>query len=361
MCAFAFKRPERSSMVMWSLCLLLLVVVVLSVTLRRAEPVFESLPERSFPVQTVTVQPRAVEDVIRIPGRIEAHTISRLAVDKGGRVVEIMTDKGDTVEQGQVLLRLDDRIWRSVLSQAEIERREAEREMRRFTEMARTGAISTSDVDTVRARLDHARVAELEAQVHVEQCTVISPFDGLVNDRYVELGEFAAEGGAVFELLRLDPIKLAFDVPERDISAMKPGHPVEFELVAAGSQRLSGPVSHISKVASLHNNSFRVEVTVPNPSGTLRAGMIASVWIERARSEDAVVIPLSAVIPRKGEHVVFLAREDDRAERRLVKIDRLVGSDVVLASGLEAGDELIVAGHRLLVDGARIERLSGEE
>jgi len=361
MSLWPIKKPQRSSIVIWSLIAALMVLVILSMTLRRSEPERESLPERSFPVRIQEVQPREVDHVIRIPGRMEAHTISRLAVDKGGRVVEIMADKGDRVDQGQALLKLDDRLWRTMLSQAEIELREAEREMRRFTEMAQTGAISTSDVDHVRARLDRARVSKQEAQVHVEQCLVTSPFDGVVNDRYVEIGEFAPEGSAVFEVLRLDPMKLTLDIPERDIAAIKHGQSLVFEIAGLGATRMTGTVTHVASVAFPENNSFRVEATVPNPDETLRAGMIASARFVRAHNEQAVVIPLSSVIPRKGEHIVFIANKDNRAERRLVKIDRISGENVVLSSGLKAGEQLIVEGHRLLVDGARIEHQDGEE
>lgn len=351
-----FKKPPVSSIVMWSLVVLLIIFVVLSMTLRRHTADLEPPAEKAVPVRVSIVEPGSIADTIQLPGRIEADWRSRLAVDKGGRIVDILADKGDRVEKGQVLLRIDDRVWRAILEQAEIEAREAEKEFKRWTELSRTGAISTSEFDAVRTRHDRARVQLEEARVHVSQCEVRSPVDGVLNDRYVEVGEFAAEGAAVLELLVDDPVKLVVDVPERDIGAIRQGQTIPFTIRILDNRAFEGTVSFVAQAASPANNSYRVEALTPNPDGTLRAGMIASATIERARTDDALVAPLSAVIPRKGEHFVFIARED-RAVRRLVKIDRFVGTEVVLASGLEPGEELILEGHRVLVDGALIERV----
>ena len=334
----------------------LLIFVALSVTLRRDTPELEPPTERANPVHVMIVEAQSVSDLIRLPGRIEADLRARLAVDKGGRITELHADKGERVSRGQLLLRIDDRTWRALLDHAEIELREAEKEFTRWTELAKTGAVSTSEFDAVRTRFDRAQVQVQDARVHVEQCEVRSPADGMINERFVEIGEFAPEGAAVFELVVSDPVKLALHVPERDIAAVQMGDEIAFTVSVLNHMAFTGTVTHIAEAASPANNSYRVEATLPNQDRALRPGMIATAELLRARRDEAVVAPLSAVIPRKGEHFVFIVRED-RAVRRLVKIDRILGADVILASGLEPGEELIIEGHRELIDGAPIERV----
>ncbi len=354
------REIQRSSIVLWTIIAFMLVLVALSMVLRRAIEEEEAPPERPIPVHTMVVERRDVSDRVHLPGRIDPDLRAHLAVAKGGVIVEVLADKGDAVEEGQLLLRIDDRTWRAMLAQAEIELREAEKDERRWRELVETGAVSASDFDAVRTRAERARVQADDARTHVEQCEVRSPATGRINARLVEVGEYAPEGGAVFELVVNDPVRLTLDVPERDIGALALGDELAFRVLVLGDDERTGKITHISEAASPLNNSFRVQATVPNPDRRLRPGMIATAVIERARREGAVLAPLSAVIPRRGEHFVFVA-DEDRAVRRLVRIDRILGTEAVLASGLSEGDELIYEGHRELIDGAAIERMPQAE
>lgn len=350
------SKPKRVSLVLWGAIVLMGGLVVASMTLRRTESELELPPEKAVPVHVETVVPRSVDDTILLPGRIEPEVRAQLAVAKGGRVTEITVDKGDHVEEGQVLLRVDDRTWRAQLRQAEIEWREAQKAYKRWTDLAKAGTISTSEFDTVQMRLDRAEVQLEEARVYVEQCEVRSPGAGVINARHVEVGEFAPEGAAVLEWVVSDPVELVLDIAERDIGGIELGQPIPFTVSVLNGMAFTGTVAHIAEAALPENNSFRIEARVPNEDRTLRPGMIATARLQRARHEAAVVVPLAAVIPRQGEHFVFIA-EGDRAVRRVIKIDRILGTEAILASGLQAGDELLVEGHRELIDGALIRRI----
>ncbi len=352
-------KIKRSSVVLWVLISLLLVMVVVSVSLRREEVVPDELDVRPTPVEIRVVEREAVTDRVRLPGRIEPDIRSRLAVDKGGRVTAVFADKGDKVERDQVLLQLDDRTWRALERQAEVEYRAAQRAWRRWQELAAVDLVSTGEFDRVQTRYERAEAQWDDARIHVEQCVVRSPGDGWINSRWLEVGEYAPEGAAAFEWVVLDPVRVTLDVPERDIQAVERGGELAFEVTAVGPQRFTGTVQRVAVAAAPGNNSFRVEAQAANPGYTLRPGMIATIFFERARRENAVVVPLSAVIPRKGEHFVFVA-DNERALRRLVRIDRILGAEAILAAGLEPGEELIIEGHRELLDGERIERVNAD-
>lgn len=352
-------KIKRSSVVLWVLISLLLIMVVVSVSLRREEVVTEELEERPTPVEVRVVERETVTDRVRLPGRIEPDIRSRLAVDKGGRVTAIFANKGDKVERDQVLLQLDDRTWRALERQAEVEYRAAQREWQRWQELATVELVSTGELDRVQTRYERAEAQWEDARVHVEQCVVRSPGEGWINSRWLEVGEYAPEGAAAFEWVVLDPVRITLDVPERDIQAVQQGRELVFNVTALGAQHFTGTVQRVAAAAAPGNNSFRVEAQAANPGYTLRPGMIATVRFERARREDAVVVPLSAVLPRKGEHFVFVA-EHDRALRRLIRIDRILDAQAILADGLEPGEELIIEGHRELLDGERIERVNAD-
>jgi multidrug efflux pump subunit AcrA (membrane-fusion protein) len=95
-------------------------------------------------------------------------------------------------------------------------------------------------------------------------------------------------------------------------------------------------------------------MVVPDPDSRLRAGMIAEVALVRGVAEQAIVLPLAAVVPHKGDYVVFVV-EDGHAVRRLVRIDSFVGHEAVIRSGLSAGERVVIEGQRTLQDGMPVD------
>jgi membrane fusion protein (multidrug efflux system) len=237
---------------------------------------------------------------------------------------------------------------------AEIEKSDAEKEQRRWEDLEKTGAVSDSDLDSIRRRSDLADVALAEATVYLSKCILESPVRGIVDDRYVESGEYVAEGAPLFRVVEVDTVKMVIDVPEQDVLAAEAGREVPFTVSAYPDRTFTGRVSFVSLVASSGSNSFRTEVLVGNADGSLRPGMITEASLVRGTRERAAIVPFSSVVPEKGEHVVYVA-EEDRAVRRLVKIDTMLGHEVVLSSGVEAGDALVVDGQRGLQDGALVD------
>ena len=319
---------------------------------RKDEP--DTEPGKAVLVSTLQVEPREIPERVVFPGRIEPLVDASLAAEQEGRIVELAVERGDRVSQGQVLLRIDARVWDAVRERAVVEAREAGKDLERWKELQATGAVAESEFDGVRTRKDMADIALREADIAVSQCCVRSPIDGTVEDRYVDQGEFAGRGAPVLRVVRTDTVKLVVDVPERDLPAVQTGNNVVFSVAAVGSATFTGRVSFVSSVGAPLSNSFRTEVLVANPAGRLKAGMIAAVPLQRRLNRAALSVPLTAVIPVRGEDVVFVVR-DGRAERRIVKIDSRAGHEAVLSSGLEPGDSVVVEGQRFLEDGMPVD------
>lgn len=310
-------------------------------------------------VRTIAIESRKVEDVLRLPARIEPLQEANLGAERAGRVVEILADKGQTVAAGQPLLRVDGRLWDATRRRAAIEARDAARDLKRWKELEKTGAVSASDYESVQRRKEAADIALDEAETMLAQCETRAPFAGTVVDRLVEVGDYANEGQAVLRLIRLDRVKVAFDVPEQAIAELRPGQTKAFTLAALPGREFAGETTFVSSQADRASNSFAAELEVDNADGALKAGMIAEVALVRPEREGATVVPLAAVIPRKGEHYVYAA-VDGRAVRKRVRIAALTGHEAVLESGVEPGDRIVVEGHRGLQDGMKIAETGAE-
>ena len=126
-----------------------------------------------------------------------------------------------------------------------------------------------------------------------------------------------------------------------------------FTLAALPGREFTGATTFVSSQADRASNAFAAELEADNADGALKAGMIAQVALVRKEREGALVVPLAAVVPRKGEHYVFAA-VDGRAVRKRVRIAALTGHEAVLESGVAPGDRIVVEGHRGLQDGMKV-------
>ncbi|MBP7830698.1 MAG: efflux RND transporter periplasmic adaptor subunit [Kiritimatiellae bacterium] len=343
-------RSRKGAWLAWGGLLAVVALIVLFGALGKKPEEKPAPPEKAYAVRVEPVQPRTVSDEIRLPGVVEPLKEAVLGAERAGRVLALEAEKGAAVAEGQVLLRLDGRVWDAQVRRAEVESRDAERDLKRYRELEKTGAVSPSDYEAIERRRDMANITRDEAKIFLSQCEVRAPFPGVLNDRLVEVGDYAGEGQAVLRLIQTDRVKIGFDVPERDIPAVKKGDALAFTLSALPGRAFTGAITYVSGQAARESNSFRVELETANPGGEFKPGMIAEVTLVRRIRPDAIVVPLAAIVPRKGEHIVFIV-EGDRAVRRRVQIDAMVGHDAVLSAGLSAGDALVIEGHRGLQDG----------
>lgn len=339
----------------------LLVIVVLLIALIAyfllTKPPEEPLPdatEAAMPVSTITVHPTSMEDVVFLPAMIEAKVDATLSAEKAGRVVEIKVDRGSRIERGGLLLQIDDRIWQTNLKQATIAAENATRDYNRAKSLMETGAVSQSDYDRAQQLYVQTASAAEDARINIEQCRVESPIDGIVNDRFVEAGEYVQPGTPLFQVIDQATVRVVLQVPEKDIFAIKEGNRIAFTVQPLPEKTFEGTVTFVAPQADDRNNAFRAELTVENGDGLLRPGMIAQVEFKRGLNHNMVTLPMAAVLPSKGDHIVFLAR-DGQAVRRRVQIDTIARRDAIISGGLEEGDIVIVEGNRTLSDGQRIE------
>ena len=347
----AWKR--KWSILLWALVAGLVALIVVFASLKKPHEPAAPEAEKATAVRTIAIEPRNVEDALTLPARIEPLQEANLGAERAGRVVEILADKGQTVAADQPLLRVDGRLWDAARRRAEIEARDAARDLKRWKELEKTGAVSASEYEAVERRRDAAEIALEEAETMLAQCEVRAPFAGTVVDRLVDVGDYANEGQAVFRVIRLDRVKLAFDVPEQALGGLQPGQTKAFTLAALPGREFAGTATFVSSQADRASNSFAAELEADNADGALKAGMIAQVTLVRQERDGALVVPLAAVVPRKGEHYVYAA-VDGRAVRKRVRIAALTGHEAVLESGVEPGDRIVVEGHRGLQDGMAV-------
>ncbi len=348
------RKPNPTSLILFgSLATILLLIVLMLVT----KPNGKDLPkatETPVMVSTLRVHLTNTVDIVYLPALVEANVNAVLSAEKAGRIVKLMADRGDRVEKGQLLLQIDDRIWQASLKQAEIAARDARKNFDRFKALQQAGAVAASEYDRIERDSVTASSMLETANINIEQCRVVSPIAGTVNDRFVEAGEYVQPGTPVFQVVDHATVKVMIQIPEKDIYSIKPGDRMAFTVQPLPDRVFEGKTTFVAAQADERNNSFRAELTVGNADGILRPGMIAQIEFHRGISHNMVSLPMSAVLPSKGDHIVYLVK-NGHAVRRKVQIENITRDRALISQGLETGDQVVVEGNRTLSDGQLVE------
>jgi membrane fusion protein (multidrug efflux system) len=150
-------------------------------------------------------------------------------------------------------------------------------------------------------------------------------------------------------------VKVAVEIPERDIPFLSVGEKTQVVADVKGREiLLTGTTTFISQLADVRTRCTRMEITVANPEGLLRSGQIVHVRLTRQVLKNAILIPLAAVIPMEDGKAVYVV-ESSKSQRRVVTLGIIRGDRVQIPSGLAPGDQLIVAGHRFVAPGQKVD------
>ena len=329
-----------------------------------ASPQTETAPVH---VDTVVAEERAVPHTIALTGTLVAAREAEVAADGAGRVLATLVDRGDLVEAGAPLARLDARS--AALASAEAsasaaavvaQQQNAALECQRGERLFAGNAISRAEFERISTgcatsghSVDAARARQGMAQKALGDSLVRAPFRGVVVERRVEVGDYVAPGRSVVTLVDASTLKLELSVPETAIASVVGGRVVTFSVAAYPAREFSGKVSRQAPSLRPKSRDQIVEVAVDNADGALRPGMFAAARL--AVGEDRFpVVPSGAVTGQAPSERLFVVTRDWRLEERVVSSGERVGSGLAIAKGLAPGEMVVATAAPLLRDGIKV-------
>jgi RND family efflux transporter MFP subunit len=237
---------------------------------------------------------------------------------------------------------------RMLVSRAEFDQRRAYAEnAQRQYEAARNGAAQQRHaLAAARARLALARKA-------VADTVVRAPFDGVVAERLVSVGDYVTRGTKVASVMRVHPLRVELTVPAQYIATIGVGQAVTLVVDAYPDQTFTGSIRYISPGVSADSRALVVEAAVPNETGVLKPGLFVTARIAQPSPTAAVLVPADAVRTIAGTSRVF-AVAGDHVDERIVTTGQNVGSHVEVTSGVAAGDVIAISNLPQLADGTRV-------
>lgn len=327
----------------------------------------EAAPTERPPVNVAVlpIQPlESLPDTVTLPAGVEPNRVVNLTAEVGGRVDRIPAVEGRRVEAGDVLVEINtdflQAAYDSALAQAEF----AENEYRRITDLTRRQVTTDADLDRALSQQRMARAALADARTRLERAVIRAPIAGHLNRISAEVGEvvaagFPAGGGLglgepLAQIVDVDTVKVVFQAPERDVAFFRLGQKAVVEAEREGGRTVwEGRIGYIGALAEERTRTTRVEILVDNADRRLVSGQIVRARLVRRDLQDAIMIPLAAVIPAEEGHMVYVA-EGGEARPRPVQLGLFRGRFVRVVSGLEPEDLLIVAGHRYVGPGQKV-------
>jgi len=240
---------------------------------------------------------------------------------------------------------------RKLLPQADFDKSRAQADAaRRQYDIARNGAEQQYQaLVAARARMTMARKALADAVVR-------APFDGIVDERLVSVGDYVVRGTKVVSVMRTTPLRVELTVPGQYLSSIAAGRSVSLEVDAYPGRTFTGQVRYVSPAVRADSRALIIEAVVPNESGELKPGLFATARIEQANQTPAVLVPAGAIRTDAGVARVFVVSKEGMAEERIVTTGQTVDDQIELTSGIKAGDTVATSNVGRIADGVRITR-----
>lgn len=298
-------------------------------------------------VKTMSAATQEVELSEEFTSSIQAFKENNIAPASPGRIDKIYVEVGDNVRQGQVLAKMD----ATAYNQTKVQLTNLEADFQRIKAVYEVGGISKQEYDQAATQL---QVQKDQLSQLGTNTNLVSPITGVVTARNFDAGDVYSGGTPVLQVMQMDRVKVTASISEKYFTDVKLGKEAEIKVDIYPDRVFDGKVSLIYPAIDPDTRTFKVEITIQNPKRELRPGMFSRTSIKFG-TEQGIVIEDVAVQKQIGsnEKYVFVVN-DGKAQRKLVTTGRQVGDMVHITSGLEVGDQVIVAGISKVMTGTEV-------
>ncbi|MEY2633316.1 MAG: hypothetical protein RIR00_1970 [Pseudomonadota bacterium] len=334
-CSPSARRPARLPLVA------LLLPALLAACQRQAPP-----PEPPRPVLTQVIGRGNQDQSLQFSGEIRSRIETPLSFRVGGKLVARLVDAGAVVKPGQVLARLDPSDTQLNAGAAQAVAQQANADAQRFKELQARNFVSQAALDAKEAS---ARTASAQAALAGNQShytTLKADQAGVITQVSGEVGQVVAAGQAVFRFSRPDLPELAIAIPENRIGTLKVGSRGEVSLWAGGDKVYQGEIREIAPAADPASRSFAARVRLLQPDAQVHLGMTAQVRF--AGVAQGLVLPLAAIFQQQNQPAVWVVGPEGQLQLRPIQVGAWQENGALVASGLQDGERVVVAGvHKL--------------
>ena len=373
---------------------------------KQAGPVQAKQESGPLAVRMTDVKVRDITRVVETTGTLFPFEEAVISAEIDGKAEDVRFDLGDVVEAGQVLVRINDEEQRYQVQQSEAQLRqslerlglkaenekvadiretpdvrrakadltEAEQRFKRTRQLVDQNIGAKSELDQASSRFQAAQAAydstinqtrnlvqeverfraNLELQrKKLRDTTVKAPFRAIVKERQVSRGQFVRTNTPLFVLVKIDPIRLRIEIPERMAPWIKVNQQVDVSLEAFEGRKFIGKIWRISPTVDQSKRTFVAEALIDNKAGELKPGSYAKAHVPTSKNERIVVVPQRAVYYVLGSNKAFVVK-DGVIDARDVRLGDRIDQDVEILEGVAEGERLAVSQLARLDTGSKV-------
>ncbi len=306
-------------------------------------------PALTVQVEEVHLMP--FSDALQVAGIIKGRQDVMVSPEEGGVVKEWVIEKGQSIKRGDIIGILNDDVAKAAYDAAAAQWRLAEINFSMQKKIYAEKAISELQYKSAMYNRDAAKAQADLARARFERTRLRSPIDGVLNDTFVDAGEFAPPAMPIAHLVNPELLKVVAEISERYVGTLQVGNTALVIVDAFPGDTIEARVSYIGSAVNASNRSLPVEMLIRNEGMRLKPEMIAKVKILRSQKKNSLLISENVVqLVDRDRHIVFVENGGVAHERSL-ELGAREGNRVEVLNGLKPGDRVIVTGIQNLVDG----------
>jgi membrane fusion protein (multidrug efflux system) len=340
-----------------------IVIQAISSGCQPSSPEQTQKPTPPAAVKTATPKRGAITRFVTLPGEIKPYQEATLYAKVAGYLKTINVDKGDQVKEGASLAEIEvpELIAERARYKAEVE--VADIDFKRLSESQKKAPdlVVPQTVDDARGKLDIAKANLERTDTLLNYSKIVAPFSGIVTRRFVDPGAFipaatsgsTAQSAAIVTLADFNRVRLQVAVPEVEASLVTVNQPVKLTVEGLPGKTFEAKVTRFAYALDEATKTMLAEMEMPNPKLELRPGMYATVKIGVERKEDALLVPVEALVTEKAGASVFTINEN-KAKKTKVQPGFNDGTNVEIVKGVEPEQQVILVGKQTLSDGQAV-------
>lgn len=310
-------------------------------------------------VETTVISYSSMESSVTAVGTIIAEASATIRAEVPGQVLAVHFREGQRVSKGDRLFSIEATVLEAEVNEARANASRSESAFTRAQELQQKGLISGTDYDAARANYDVDRARLRSSMARLSKTVIRAPFDGYTGLRRINVGDYATIGQELVDVVKLDPLRVDFSVPETLLAKVQPEQTIEVSVDAYPSETFPGKIVAVSPYSDVQGHNLEVRAELPNGELKLRPGLFVRVDISLGTKEDAILIPEQAIWPIGQDKTVFVVT-DGKAESRVVRLGERQPGTVEVVSGLEVGEVIVTAGQMKLYDGAAVNSITAD-
>ena len=279
---------------------------------------------------------------------VESDVKNNIAPNTPFRIEKIYVDVGDQVRKGQVLVQLD----ASNLQQLKLQVENQKIEFNRTSQLYQVGGASKAEYDNAKLQLD---VLSTQLRQLMQNTQLVAPISGVVTARNYDSGDMYSNANPILTIEQTNPVKVMVNISEVYYKQVFKGMPVDIELDAYEGETFYGKVTIVYPTVDQSTHTFPVEVTISNPGQKVRPGMFARATVNFG-DKNHVLVPDEALVKQigAGDRYVYVYK-GGKVSYNKVELGKHIGEKYEILSGVNSGDDVVIAGQSRLANGKEVE------